>query len=206
MTDVTLLDRQGAFAGTLMKDAAELIERARRGDDDAFRQIFEQHHRFILRFIYGMVGEYEFAEELTQETFLRAFDGLAALRDDAKLATWLCGIARNVALKALRERRKERLRVDLDEQAAARIIDAQSSSPDDDLLRQEFRRALHDALQKLDENKRTVFVLKVLQQRSYGEIAEITGHSVAKLKTDLHRARAEVRRLLQAYLEVRHEV
>ncbi len=56
------------------------------------------------------------------------------------------------------------------------------------------------ALQKLDEDKRTVFTLKVLQQRSYEEIAEITGFSVGKLKTDLHRARAEMRKRIGPYL------
>ena len=205
--DATVLDHQGAYAGTLMKDAGELIARARRGDDDAFRLIFEQHHRFILRFIYGMVGAHELAEELTQETFLRAFAGLGALRDEEKLATWLCGIARNVALHALRRaRRRERPQVALDEQAVMELSEVQSTGPEKRLLDRELNRAIHDALGALDEDKRVVFTLKVLQQRNYDEIAAITGSSVPKLKTDLHRAKAEMRRLLHAYLEVRDEV
>jgi RNA polymerase sigma-70 factor (ECF subfamily) len=206
MMDAKVLDHQGVYAGTLMNDAGELIACARRGDDDAFRLIFEQNHRFILRFIYGMVGVHELAEELTQETFLRAYAGLHALRDDAKLTTWLCGIARNVALHALRARRKERPQVALDDNTLTELSDVGSGGPDDRLLHQELKRAIHDALGALDEDKRLVFTLKALQQRSYDEIAAITGHSVPKLKTDLHRAKAEMRRLLHAYLEVRDEV
>jgi RNA polymerase sigma-70 factor (ECF subfamily) len=200
--DATVLEHQGAYAGTLMNDVSDLTARARRGDDDAFRLIFEQHYRLILRFTYGMVGTHELAEELTQETFLRAHAGLHALRDDAKLATWLCGIARNVALHALRARRREPPQVALDEQTAMESGDRSSGEPEDRLLRQEFKRALRGALDALDEDKRVVFTLKVLQQRSYEEIAAITGSSVPKLKTDLHRAKAEMRRLLHTYTGV----
>jgi RNA polymerase sigma-70 factor (ECF subfamily) len=198
----TVLEHQGGYAGTLMNDVSDLTDRARRGDEDAFRLIFEQHYRSVLRFTYGMVGAHELAEELTQETFLRAHAGLHALRDDAKLATWLCGIARNVALHALRARRREPPQVGLDEQTAAGSGGTNSAEPEDALLRREFRRAMRDALRALDEDKRVVFTLKVLQQRSYEEIAAITGYSVPKLKTDLHRAKAEMRRRLHTYTGV----
>jgi RNA polymerase sigma-70 factor (ECF subfamily) len=68
------------------------------------------------------------------------------------------------------------------------------------LLDKELSGVIQGALMKLDEDKRTVFTLKVLQQHSYEEIAEITGFSVGKLKTDLHRARAEMRRRIGPYL------
>ena len=69
-----------------------------------------------------------------------------------------------------------------------------------------MNRAIHVALHRLDEDKRLVFSLKVFQQQSYEEIALITGFSMAKLKTDLHRARAEMRKLLRPYMEVSDEV
>jgi RNA polymerase sigma-70 factor (ECF subfamily) len=65
---------------------------------------------------------------------------------------------------------------------------------------------MRHALSALDEDKRLVFTLRIFHQRSYEEIAEITGFSIAKLKTDLHRARAEMRRRLGPYLGVSHEV
>ena len=73
-------------------------------------------------------------------------------------------------------------------------------TPAGQLLDKELNGVITSALSRLDEDKRLVFTLKVLQQRSYEEIAEITGFSVGKLKTDLHRARAEMRKRIGPYL------
>ena len=78
--------------------------------------------------------------------------------------------------------------------------------PDRQLLDKELNGVIRDALGALDEDKRLVFTLKIFQQRSYEEIAEITGSSIPKLKTDLHRARAEMRRRIRPYLGVGYEV
>ncbi|MGH9822177.1 MAG: RNA polymerase sigma factor [Blastocatellia bacterium] len=78
--------------------------------------------------------------------------------------------------------------------------------PDGRLLNKELSGVIQTALSTLDEDKRMVFTLKLLHQRSYEEIAEITGSSIAKLKTDLHRARAEMRRRIRPYLEVSNEL
>jgi RNA polymerase sigma-70 factor (ECF subfamily) len=177
-----------------------------RPDDETFRLIFAQHHRFIFRFLYGMVGEHSLAEDLTQETFMRAYGSLDRLRGESKLSTWLCGIAKNVALNTLRKRNREFSNIDMDDQAVAKLSNSEGTAPGDHLLNQELRNVIHNALQKLDTDKRMVFVLKLLQQKSYDEIAEITGFSIPKLKTDLHRAKAEMRCLIRPYLEVRNEM
>jgi RNA polymerase sigma-70 factor (ECF subfamily) len=187
--------------GTLMNSAADLIARVRRGDEEAFRLIFERYARPIISFIYDMVGERGLAEELTQETFVRAYKSINTIRDETKLSTWLFGIARNVARESLRSRQQANRKVEMDDPAVKQIHDGRMS-PDDDLVNREINQAMHDALGKLDEDKRLVFTLKVFQQQSYEEIAVITGFSMSKLKTDLHRARAEMRRLLRPYLEV----
>ena len=74
------------------------------------------------------------------------------------------------------------------------------------MLNAELRSVIHTALGKLDEDKRLVFTLKVLQQQSYAEIAAATGFSIPKLKTDLHRAKDEMRRLIRPYLETSDEM
>ena len=73
-------------------------------------------------------------------------------------------------------------------------------------MNRELNRVIHEALGKLDEDKRVVFSLKIFHQRSYEEIAEITGFSIAKLKTDLHRAKAEMRRRIRPYVELSHDM
>lgn len=185
-----------------MNTASDLIARTRSGEREAFHLIFERYSRPIISFIYDMTGERELSEELMQETFVRAYRNLDALRDDAKLSTWLFGIAKNVARESLRARQKASRKVELDDEAVKELRD-QKLTPDNFLINKELNRVIHDALARLDEDKRLVFALKIFQQQSYEEIAAITGFSIAKLKTDLHRARAEMRRLIRPYLEVR---
>jgi len=188
-----------------MNSSANSLERVRPGDE-TFRLIFAQHHRFIFRFLYGMVGEHDLAEDLTQETFMRAYKSMNTLRGESKLSTWLCGIAKNVALNTLRGRNREFPTLEINDQSVGKLSDIDGTAPDDDLLNKELSNVIHDALGRLDSDKRMVFILKTLQERSYDEIAEITGFSVPKLKTDLHRAKAQMRRLIRPYLEVRDEM
>lgn len=205
MEAIDLAGQPGAHATTLMNSADDLIARARHGDDEAFRLIFERYARPIISFIYDMVGERELAEDLTQETFVRAYRNLKMLRDETKLSTWLFGIAKNVAREALRSRRREDQRLGINDRTVLELSDA-NPSPVGQLLDKELNDVVHDALRALDEDKRLVFTLKVFQQRSYEEIAEITGFSIPKLKTDLHRARTEMRRRIRPYLGVSNEV
>jgi RNA polymerase sigma-70 factor (ECF subfamily) len=202
---VSSADAPVTFVLAPIKDSENSMERVR-PDEEAFRLIFAQHHRFIFRFLYGMVGEHGLAEDLTQETFMHAYESISRWRGESKLSTWLCGIAKHVALNALRKRNREGSNVDVDDAGIARLQESDGTAPDDYLLNQELRNVIHRALQRLDDDKRMVFVLKLLQQKSYDEIAQITGFSIPKLKTDLHRAKAEIRSLIRPYLEVRNEM
>jgi RNA polymerase sigma-70 factor (ECF subfamily) len=193
------LGQPGAHAGALMNSTEELVARVRAGDEEAFRLIFDRYSRPVLGFIFDMVGDRALAEDLAQETFVRAFRGLQTLREETKLSTWLFGIARNCAREQLRTRRRDAGNVEIDAEPAFELHD-RARTPSGELLDKELSGVIQTALARLDEDKRTVFTLKVLQQRSYEEIAEITGFSVGKLKTDLHRARAEMRKRIGPYL------
>lgn len=192
-------------AETKMDGSEDLIERVRSGDAAAFQQIYQQHHRFILGFLYAMVGEIGLAEELTQETFVQAFTSIGRMRNEAKLSTWLGGIAKNVASNSFRSRRRENRKREIGSLPFEKASGA-NLSPDAELLNLELQDVIRDALGKLSEEKRMVFVLKILQHKSYEEIAEITGSAIPKLKTDLHRAKAEMRKLIRPYLETSNEL
>lgn len=186
---------------SLMNSSEDLIRRARTGDHDAFRLIFERYARPVLSFIYDLVGHRDLAEELAQETFVRAYKGLKNIRDDTRLSSWLFGIGRNVAREAIRTRLKENKDcLDLDFSDVG-VADDVQISPVQDLLNKEMSAAMHSALALLDEDWRTIFVLKIFQQCSYQEIADITGFSLSKIKTDLHRARLQVRRKMRPFVE-----
>jgi RNA polymerase sigma-70 factor (ECF subfamily) len=205
MEAISLVGQLNGRAGALMNSSEELISRARSGDDEAFRLIFGRYGRPIISFIYDMVGRRDLAEELTQETFVRAYKNLKALRDDTKLSTWLFGIAKNVARESLRYKHRETDRIGFDDDRVLELSDGKQP-PDRELLDKELNGVIQDALGALDEDKRLVFTLKIFQQRSYEEIAEITGFSIPKLKTDLHRARTEMRRRIRPYLGVGYEM
>lgn len=203
--ELNLEGQPGAFAGTLMNSSADLVTRVCQGDSDAFRLIFERYSRPVISFIFDMVNDRGLAEELTQETFVRAYRAIRTMRKDTKLSTWLFGIARNVARESIRARIRANTQVDLADKSVMDLSDNRSV-PVEGLLSKELNELIRRSLAALDEDKRLVFTLKVLHQCSYEEIAEITGFSIAKLKTDLHRARVEMRRRISPYAGVGYEV
>ena len=205
LDEVSIEGQPGAFAGTLMNSSADLVTRVCAGDSDAFRLIFERYSRPVISFIFDMVNDRALAEELTQETFVRAFRAIRTMRRETKLSTWLFGIARNVARESIRARVRAISHVDLADKSVMDLSD-NKPVPVEGVLSKELNDVIRRSLAELDEDKRLVFTLKVLHQCSYEEIAEITGFSLAKLKTDLHRARAEMRRRIGAYAGVGYEV
>ena len=200
-----LAGQPSGTAVALKNDTDKLLEPACRGDHEAFHLIFERYARSVLSFLYDLVGQRELAEDLAQETFVRAYRGLHTLRDEGKLSTWLFGIARNVARESFRSRPREDKKVQLDDAQVLDLSDGQLL-PDGQLLNRELNGVIYGALERLDEDKRVVFTLKIFHQQSYEEIAEITGFSIPKLKTDLHRAKAEMRRRIRPYLELNHDL
>jgi RNA polymerase sigma-70 factor, ECF subfamily len=203
--ELNLEGQPGAFAGTLMNSSADLVTRVCQGDSEAFRLIFERYSRPVISFIFDMVNDRGLAEELTQETFVRAYRAMRTMRKETKLSTWLFGIARNVARESIRARIRANSVVDLADKSVMDLSD-NKPVPVDGLLNKELNELIRRSLASLDEDKRLVFTLKVLHQCSYEEIAAITGFSIAKLKTDLHRARAEMRRRISPYAGVGYEV
>lgn len=197
--------RPGLNFGAEKDTSGLLTSRAAQGDEEAYRLLFERYSRPIMSFLYDLVGRRELAEDLTQETFVRAYRSLKSLRDPSKFSTWLFGIARNTARESIRSRVREGQKIDLDDRQVAELDDGKQP-PEAELLNRELNTVIGRALRGLDEDKRLVFTLKILHQRSYEEISMITGFSIPKLKTDLHRARTEMRRHIQPYLEVSHEV
>lgn len=186
----------------LTDEPDDLVARAQAGDDAAFGVIFEQHSRFVYKFIYAMLGEPSAAEELKQETFLAAYRNIRGLRDEAKLRTWLCGIAKNLVYKFLRSRRREGINSGVKIESIT-LADHKTVQPDREFLSKELNSVIRVALAELDDDKRLVFTLKELQHLSYREISEITGYAIPKLKTDLRRAKIEMCRVLRPYLEAK---
>jgi RNA polymerase sigma-70 factor (ECF subfamily) len=177
----------------------DVVARSQRGDQEAFHHLFRRYSKPILSFIYDMVGDQGQAEELTQETFVRAYKSLGNLKETGKFSTWLFGIAKNIAREAIKEKYQQQRQVGLDEPASQHLADGKIA-PDEKMINSEINGEIRRALLDLNEDWRAIFILKIFHQKSYEEIAEITGWSVAKIKTDLHRARLEIRRRLERFM------
>lgn len=165
---------------------------------ESFRGVFDRYSRPVLAFLIDMIGERTAAEEAMQETFVRAIRGRGTYRGEASVATWLFGIARNVGREFIRRRLRSR-EGPLDESVSL-SLEQGGPGPLDRVEEAEANRAVRAAISALEEDQRLVFVLKVLQQMSYEDISLITGFSIPKLKTSLHRARLQMRRRLKDWI------
>ena len=192
--DVTTLEKR-----PLEHSEEFLLAEARSAGPDGFRPIFNRYSKPVLAFIYSLVGDRDHAEELTQETFVRAYRRLWTIREGGRLSTWLFGIARNVVREAIKSKYRNLRRLTAYELLSSQLPDG-GIRPDEQVFTEELHRMIQTALLKLPEDQRLVVVLKLIIDMPYEEISEVTGLSVGKLKTDLHRARHKMRESLQPYL------
>lgn len=207
MDAIRLTGKLGTFARTHQRRAGGLLERAQRGDEEALSLLFEQYAGQIFNFIYRMVGQSDLAEDLAQETFIRAYKKIGALhlQEGTQLSTWLFSIAKNVVRESFRERRKNHRERGLEE-AFTLAASGDDVRPDGQLWNKELQQLVQQGLETLDADKRLVFILRVFQHCSYEEIAAITEYSMPKLKADLYRARTQMRAWLRPYLEQSDEM
>lgn len=188
-------------------DDGELVERARNRDGDAVRLIMQRHNRRLYRVARSVLNDEAEAEDVVQETYVRAFTHLDAFRGEAQLSTWLTRIALNEALGRLRRRRTTIGLKDIDsinDQGEARVIylpsARQDSDPEAAAARAEVRRLLELAVDQLPDLFRTVFVLRDIEEMSIEETAAHLGLRPETVKTRLHRARRLLRQSLDRTL------
>jgi len=201
------LTKRNLNPGTATVDPATLtrwIRKAKKGDIGAYQEIYQVFARKVLNFIYRMVNSPDEAEDLTQETFIAVYQKLRTLKDNSKFEPWLFRIARNFVYQRYRTRSPSTLSIDaLDEngQAVTQLVDTRKN-PDEAYQTTELEDVVAEVIGSLPEKYREVFVLSALQHLSYQRIAEIVGRSLPSIKTDIHRARLEVRKRVKEYLKV----
>jgi RNA polymerase sigma-70 factor (ECF subfamily) len=175
----------------------ELVERVRRGEDDAFRIIVERHSRPIYRAAYRITSNAADADDVVQETFLRAYRALANFDARASLATWLHRIAINCALDLIDSRKRRDGRIS--DGADLAMIASTAASPDRVVLSSEMQRAIAAAMAGLTGNERTAFVLRHFEGMPLEEIGEILGTRLNATKNTVFRAVKKLRQHLQPF-------
>jgi RNA polymerase sigma-70 factor (ECF subfamily) len=170
---------------------ARLVAEAREGSDKAFRKIVEYHHPMVYAVVRGILGGRPDIEDVIQDVFIKVYRGLPAFRGDAKLSSWIYQIARNEALSAVRK--VVPARESIDEVVVESPV---GSSPDEQYRRKALREHLESCLSEIDENYRVVLELRYMGEMSYDEIRAATGLPVGTVKTYIHRAKIELKRLM----------
>ena len=188
---------------------SQFIERLRQGDDAAFEILVNERSSEIYGLLYRLTGNGEEARDLTQETFLRAFQSISHFRGDADLKTWIYRIAINQARNRWRwwrrRRRDETVSIDSTgvdgRQSLVATLRAESSSdPEQDTLAHERETALRTALSSLRRAYRETVILRDIEGFAYEEIAAMLEISLGTVKSRLARGRQELRRKLEGSL------
>jgi RNA polymerase sigma-70 factor (ECF subfamily) len=184
---------------------AELVARAQAGELDAFEVLTNRYERRVYSLALRMLRQEQDAEDVTQQTFLSALENLGGFRGDASFATWLLRIAAHAALKVIRKRKGLDT---LSLEAATEEADGYGTIPHPEYIadwretpeqlaqRNEIQRLLDDALARLDEKHRLVFLLRDIEGLSVKETAQALGLSEANTKVRLLRARLQLREQL----------
>ncbi len=182
-------------------DESALVTAAKSGDMTAFSDLVQHYDRRVFRMAKQITQNDDDAEDVLQETFLKAYTHLADFQGNSKFYTWLVRIAVNEALMKLRKRRSDRTvplddPIDTGEDEVVREIAVWDQNPEDTYSREELATILDQAIQSLKPAYRTVFVLRDIEEMSIEETAETLNLSISAVKSRLLRARLQLREKL----------
>ena len=182
----------------------EVVLQAREGLEAAYRELIRRYERPIFSLIYRMVRDRALAEDLSQETFIKALNAIDSYRPEYKFSSWIFKIANNAAIDQIRRRELDTLSLDgsphattPDEiEATALQVSARGLSPLEALESSELGGQIEQAIGRLRPEYRSCILLRHVEGLAYEEIAELMNLPLGTVKTYIHRARNELRDLL----------
>lgn len=184
-----------------MQDA-ELVERVVDGDGDAFRQLVERYQRPVYGLLLRMVRTPALAEDLAQETLIKAYRAIATFDRSRRFSSWLFKIAHNTAIDHLRKKSPPTVTLETDDDERldplASLAAPESRSPEAQAAGRDLAEALQEALMELRPDYREAILLRFQQGLPYEEIAEVLDLPLGTVKTHLHRARKQMAATLRA--------
>jgi len=180
----------------------ELMIKCRNGDMSAFELLVSRYQNAILNFIYRLIGDYHRAEDLSQETFLRMFKSASKYEPRAQFKNWLYRIAVNLCKNEVRDRQRhglsslEDFMTDDDGKINYAVLKDFSQMPDVLYEKKEQQILIRQAIDSLPENQRLAIIMVTYQHLRYDEIADALGCSISAVKSLIHRARQNLKKLL----------
>ncbi len=205
--DDAVSERRARARPAVSAEERAIIERCKRGELSAFNELVKKYEKQVYNFAYRLTGNYDDANDIGQEAFLRVYNAIGSFRGDASFTTWLFRITTNVFLD---ERKRARAHphtsldeyVALDESSVSRQIEDTAPTPDVITEARERAQILEDAIRTLPEYQRAVVTLYHTQQKSYEEIAEIMDQPIGTVKSRLNRARLALKEKLSPLREL----
>lgn len=192
-------------------DERQLVRRAKRGDEQAFRTLMERYRRKVFSIAYGMVHDSEAAYDISQEVFVKVYRYLGSFQGTSSFYTWLYRISVNLSIDWLRKQGRHDL-VDFDDTLLRREPDGaealvvpkvQNGDPLKALNRKELRGQIEKAFESLSEKHRAVLLLREVEGLSYDEIARTLKIHKGTVMSRLHHARRNLQRSLRGHLQSR---
>ncbi len=179
-------------AALMGPDARSVIQRALRGDRDAFEMLIRTYSRLVYAHVYSILPRPGEAEDIVQETFLKAYRSLRRVKDPEKFPSWICSIARNLAKDSLKRHKPVSLPDGMEE-----IEDDMVEKPDCQLEGLELKERIHRSLSELPEHHRLAVTLRYLEGMDCRGIEQSMGITNGKLRGILGRAMETLRTSLQ---------
>src|SRR3984893_8990766 len=181
-------------------EAAAVLARARQGDSEAFRVLVERHSRSLFRLAFRMTGNEQDAEDVVQESFLRAYRQLAKFDERASFGTWLYRIAVNCSLDLVRSRKRRNEHtapVDSEMEDPVPSLPAPDPTPDRLAMSGEVRERVAEAMNELSASERTAFVLRHFEGMCIEDVSQVLGCQPGAAKHSVFRAVQKLRRALE---------
>lgn len=179
-----------------------LIEKSKKGDIHAFETLIEAYQKKVFNIAFGMLHNYEDANDAAQEVFIRVFKSIKNFKGESSFSTWLYRITANVCLDELRKRKNKNVvsideDITLEEGEISRQIIDDSPTPDIVAEKNELRKIIYNAISELSEEHKTVIVLRELHGFSYDEISEMIKCPQGTVKSRISRARNILKNILK---------
>lgn len=192
------------YEETVQSSDEALVARCCAGDLDAFGQLYARYERQVFRYAYHLLGNRDDADDIKQETFLKAYHAMPRFRYECSLLTWLLKIGGNLCRDRLKSRaRRSEVSLDLPETERRLQDDSLSLDPVAVVERKQTAEIVFRALQGMPEAQRDIILLHEIEGMSYQEMAEVMDCSIASIKIKLFRARRRFKERVGALLEAR---
>ncbi|MCF8217937.1 MAG: RNA polymerase sigma factor [Bacteroidales bacterium] len=183
----------------------DFLQKLKKGDAQAFRQVVEDHKDMVFATAFGFVHDKAEAEDIAQEVFVEVFNSIKKFKGDSKISTWIYRITVNKSINALKKIKRigkvkqTTTSYDPENENSLELPDEEKNTPDALHENQERREILESAVNELPENQKTAFVLHKYDGLAYKQISEIMETSLSSVESLLHRAKSNLQKKLVGY-------